>query len=173
LDDVLLYLHSSGSTGLPKSIPTTFRSVVHWAGQREYSPVFVTGFLTYMSTKIAISRDLGDYKPYITLGAMALPAFHTMGVFASVVITTYGLITMSLYPPVVTSPSALPIIPTPENILDHLARTKSNVVITTPTMLIIWAQDKQSVDFLSTLEFIVSKFIKIVLLIFLTTGLCS
>lgn len=35
LDDVLLYLHSSGSTGLPKTIPHTFKSMVDWASLRE------------------------------------------------------------------------------------------------------------------------------------------
>jgi len=34
LDDVSVYLHSSGSTGLPKSIPQTFCTFVHWASFR-------------------------------------------------------------------------------------------------------------------------------------------
>lgn len=34
LDDVLLYLHSSGSTGFPKTITQTFRTMLHWAGMR-------------------------------------------------------------------------------------------------------------------------------------------
>ena len=34
LDKILMYLHSSGSTGFPKTIPQTFRSMVHWAGLR-------------------------------------------------------------------------------------------------------------------------------------------
>lgn len=34
LDDIGIYLHSSGSTGLPKSIPETFRTIVHWAAFR-------------------------------------------------------------------------------------------------------------------------------------------
>jgi acyl-coenzyme A synthetase/AMP-(fatty) acid ligase len=35
LDDVLIYLHSSGSTGFPKTIRQTFKSMVHWASFRE------------------------------------------------------------------------------------------------------------------------------------------
>lgn len=31
LTDVILYLHSSGSTGLPKTVPQTFKSMVDWA----------------------------------------------------------------------------------------------------------------------------------------------
>lgn len=38
LDEVLMYLHSSGSTGLPKTVPQTFRSMVHWAALRA-SPI--------------------------------------------------------------------------------------------------------------------------------------
>lgn len=35
LDDVLLYLHSSGSTGFPKTIPQSFKTMVHWASLRK------------------------------------------------------------------------------------------------------------------------------------------
>ena len=34
-DEVVLYLHSSGSTGSPKSIPQTHRTVLQWANARE------------------------------------------------------------------------------------------------------------------------------------------
>lgn len=35
LDDINIYLHSSGSTGLPKSIKQTFRIMTQWAACRE------------------------------------------------------------------------------------------------------------------------------------------
>jgi len=35
LDNTMLYLHSSGSTGFPKSIAETFRIFTHWASFRE------------------------------------------------------------------------------------------------------------------------------------------
>lgn len=35
LDSIMLYLHSSGSTGFPKSIPETFRIFCHWASFRQ------------------------------------------------------------------------------------------------------------------------------------------
>lgn len=31
LDDLAIYMHTSGSTGLPKSIPWTERILLHWA----------------------------------------------------------------------------------------------------------------------------------------------
>ena len=40
LDDICNYLHSSGSTGLPKSIPQTFRAVIHWATFRASPSIF-------------------------------------------------------------------------------------------------------------------------------------
>lgn len=35
MDNVLLYLHSSGSTGFPKSIAETYKIISHWASFRE------------------------------------------------------------------------------------------------------------------------------------------
>lgn len=35
LDSVSMYIHSSGSTGLPKTVPQTFKSMVHWASFRK------------------------------------------------------------------------------------------------------------------------------------------
>jgi len=35
VEDVLIYLHSSGSTGFPKTIRQTFKTMVHWASLRE------------------------------------------------------------------------------------------------------------------------------------------
>ena len=60
-----------------------------------------------------------------------------------------------MYPPVVESPESLPTLPTPENILNHVQRTKSNALIAIPTLLQIWAQDKKAVDILSDLQFVV------------------
>jgi acyl-coenzyme A synthetase/AMP-(fatty) acid ligase len=42
LDDICIYLHSSGSTGLPKTIPQTFWTIAHWSSFRSsacYLPV--------------------------------------------------------------------------------------------------------------------------------------
>ena len=34
-DDILVYLHSSGSTGFPKPIPITNLSIIHWCTTRK------------------------------------------------------------------------------------------------------------------------------------------
>jgi len=36
LSKVCMYLHSSGSTGLPKVIPQTHRVLINWAGSRKF-----------------------------------------------------------------------------------------------------------------------------------------
>ncbi|KAF8955032.1 acetyl-CoA synthetase-like protein [Flammula alnicola] len=131
LDDALLYLHSSGSTGFPKSIKETFRIICHWAS---FPPM----------------PEMSGWS----IGCMHLPPFHTLGVIASIIHATYALSPVILYPPVATSPSMLPIMPTPDNIIDHLRRTKAMSLITIPTLLAIWAQDKESVDFLATLKMV-------------------
>jgi len=48
LDSIMLYLHSSGSTGFPKSIPETFRIFCHWASFRQYFFYFIGSVLLFM-----------------------------------------------------------------------------------------------------------------------------
>ncbi|KDR79161.1 hypothetical protein GALMADRAFT_277673 [Galerina marginata CBS 339.88] len=131
LDNVLLYLHSSGSTGFPKSIAETFRIMCHWAS---FPPM----------------PEMGFYS----IGCMALPAFHTLGVISQLLHSTYALSIIALYPPTALKPSLLPVMPTPDNILEHLRRTDCEMLITIPALLQIWAQDKQSVDLLAKLKMI-------------------
>lgn len=89
-------------------------------------------------------------------GLMALPAFHTLGVIAQLLIPLYSATTAALYPPVAATSKALPIMPTPQNIIDHLKWTKSTWVFVVPAILLAWSQDNQILSFLSTLEFVVS-----------------
>lgn len=42
MDDILIYLHSSGSTGLPKSIPHTVLSIINWASFRQFFLKYLT-----------------------------------------------------------------------------------------------------------------------------------
>ena len=36
LTDICMFLHSSGSTGLPKTIPQTHRTLLNWAASRKF-----------------------------------------------------------------------------------------------------------------------------------------
>ncbi|KAF8901181.1 acetyl-CoA synthetase-like protein [Gymnopilus junonius] len=134
LDDVMLYLHSSGSTGWPKTVKQTFRSMVHWAS---FAPI----------------ADNRNYRPLLTLGAMALPPFHTLGLAVQTLVGLYSMVPIGLYPPIATTPHSMPMIPTPGNILDHLVRSGCNCLIIIPALLQIWSQDKKAIDILSQLEY--------------------
>jgi acyl-coenzyme A synthetase/AMP-(fatty) acid ligase len=78
-----------------------------------------------------------------------------MGIYSQIILPLLGGVTVAVYPPVVESPESLPTLPTPNNILDHVQKTKSNALLTIPTLLQIWGQDQRAVDFLSALQFVV------------------
>ncbi|KAG6906942.1 putative NRPS-like protein biosynthetic cluster [Tephrocybe rancida] len=135
LSDVAIILHSSGSTGFPKAIYQTHLIMSHWAA----FPCLI---------------EFRDHKPRVRIAGMMLPSFHTLGVYTQVLYTLVGVNSVGVYPPQVTSREATPMMPTPDNILDHTRRTKSNSMITIPALLQIWAQSPEAVDLLKTLEFV-------------------
>jgi acyl-coenzyme A synthetase/AMP-(fatty) acid ligase len=55
IDNTMLYLHSSGSTGFPKSIRESFRMFCHWASMRESRSTFLlvrsTGLIIRIHSK--------------------------------------------------------------------------------------------------------------------------
>lgn len=91
----------------------------------------------------------------LSIGCMALPAFHTLGVICTLLYSMWGMSIIALYPPTATTPTSLPPLPTAENIVDHLRRTKCETLITIPTLLQTWAQNKKHVDFLANLKLVV------------------
>ncbi|KIJ18039.1 hypothetical protein PAXINDRAFT_97557 [Paxillus involutus ATCC 200175] len=66
-NDIMLYLHSSGSTGFPKPIPITYGICFHWC----ITPSFL---------------DRGDIPTDVRISAAALPSFHTVGVYFQLLI---------------------------------------------------------------------------------------
>ena len=78
-----------------------------------------------------------------------------MGIYAQIIFPLLGCTTVAVYPPVVESPESLPTLPTPDNVLDHIQRTKSNALITTPAFLQIWSEEEKSVEVLKTLRLVV------------------
>lgn len=42
-------------------------------------------------------------------------------------------------------------LPTPDNILEHVQKTKTNALTAIPTLLQIWAQNQASIDILSSM----------------------
>ena len=103
----------------------------------------------------ACSTDYRDFIPRPRIAGMHLPPFHTLGFMVQILYALRSCTTVALYPPVTRRPDLLPIMPTPQNILDHTRRTKSTGIITIPSIIQVWSQDLKSVDFLKSLEFVV------------------
>ncbi|KAG6820230.1 putative NRPS-like protein biosynthetic cluster [Arthromyces matolae] len=134
-DDICIYLHSSGSTGFPKAIPQTHQAWINWA------------LLPGVS-------DFRTRRARIVAGSMALPPFHTLGLYMQFHNPIYGLVPISVYPPTATAPELVPITPSPQNILEHLKLTKANVLIIIPSLLHLWSAIPDAVSFLATLQFV-------------------
>ncbi|KAJ7827451.1 hypothetical protein B0H13DRAFT_2241007 [Mycena leptocephala] len=133
LDDVCLYLHSSGSTGLPKAIPQTHRALIE---QSSFPAVTET-------------RD-GRLSP---LGAMALPSFHTLGLYCQLLQPLNGN-PVVVYPPTALSPSALPMLPSPSNILEHARKANCSTLMAIPALFNVWATSPDTIAYLKTLSIV-------------------
>ncbi|KAJ3983514.1 putative aminoadipate reductase [Lentinula detonsa] len=135
-DDIAIILHSSGSTGFPKPISITYRCIVlSWAS----------------------SATATEYRKHnLRAGTMSLPSFHAMGVFIQLLVPIYAGITVAVYPPLVTRKDLLPLAATPDNIIEHLRRTRCSTCIAIPTMLQIWSQSPSSLDVLRSLKVVLT-----------------
>ncbi|GAW08556.1 Linear gramicidin synthase subunit D [Lentinula edodes] len=135
-EDIAIYLHSSGSTGLPKVIALSHSTLINgWAGMP------IAGHLRSHNIR--------------RLGVMPLPPFHAFAFLTQFIYPIFASISAALYPPVVTKPDALPITPTPNNILPQVQATKSNCIMVVPAMLQIWAQDEEDVKVLQGLKAVI------------------
>jgi hypothetical protein len=93
----------------------------------------------------------------IRIGTASLPSFHTLGIYVQLLIPITSLSSVSIYPPTsFLDPSAAPIIPNSQNILDSVLKTKSNALVVVPAFLEQWAFSPNAIDILKTLEYVVS-----------------
>ncbi|KAG2361463.1 putative aminoadipate reductase [Suillus spraguei] len=135
-NDVLFYLHSSGSTGFPKPIPISNLTAAHWC----ITPTI------YDHINIPAS---------IRVCAASLPSFHTLGTYFQLFIPITTLSSVSIYPPTsLLDPLATPVIPNSQNILDSVLNTKSNALIVVPAFVEQWALSPSAIDVLKTLEYV-------------------
>jgi acyl-CoA synthetase (AMP-forming)/AMP-acid ligase II len=88
---------------------------------------------------------------------MSLPAFHLFGIVCQLLQPISGTC-VAVYPPTATSPNALPMTPSPENILDHSRKTKCRSLSTVPALLVTWFNSPSAVAYLKTLHTIVRYF---------------
>ncbi|PCH36937.1 acetyl-CoA synthetase-like protein [Wolfiporia cocos MD-104 SS10] len=128
-DAPALYLHSSGSTGFPKPIPQTRRTLLQWCA----------------TDSLRLSRAHG-----YTWGSPALPPFHTLGLTGQLLIALISGRPSALFAPRTHRGEALGV-PTPEGTLEVVRAAGVDVLLCVPSFLEAWAQDEESVRFLATL----------------------
>ncbi|KAH7913622.1 putative aminoadipate reductase [Hygrophoropsis aurantiaca] len=137
ITDVMVILHSSGSTGFPKPIPQTYQMALHWC--------LTPGVL-----------GIRDYSVPIRTGAMSLPSFHTLGFYVQLYTPIVALTSIALYPPTsYNDPLAAPVIPNSQNILEHIKKTKSNSLVVVPSFLELWSTSPEAIEILKSLEYVV------------------
>ncbi|KAF7362617.1 General substrate transporter [Mycena venus] len=151
LDDVAMYLHSSGSTGFPKAIPQTHRILIQWASLG--TPFHLEGTFLDSHHFIAAITDLRDHIPQ-PVASMACPAFHLAGTFCQLLQPIYGGVVVALYPPTATAPNELPVMPSPDNIITYGRKTNCKSMMIFPTFLILWSKSRDAMAYLKTLDFV-------------------
>ncbi|KAJ7673364.1 hypothetical protein B0H17DRAFT_1083222 [Mycena rosella] len=132
LDDICIYVHSSGSTGLPKAIPQTHRALQQWSNL----------------PAVAETRLYGEQP----IANIALPGFHLFGILCQLLQPLSGTCVAVYNPPTATSPSALPITPSPENILENAQKTKCRSLSAVPSLLVVWFNFPAALAYLNTLH---------------------
>ncbi|KAJ7855599.1 hypothetical protein B0H14DRAFT_3645801 [Mycena olivaceomarginata] len=137
LDDVVMYLHSSGSTGLPKCIPETHRTLIHFA---------TLGSLS----------EIAALSPRQAVGT--LPPGHGFGmVIQLLALVIHGAGTGCIYPPASTATEyALPPTPTAANALAAARRARATGMMCVPSLLVDWyaAAEQEDIAYLKTLNLV-------------------
>ncbi|EJT96905.1 acetyl-CoA synthetase-like protein [Dacryopinax primogenitus] len=121
--NVLMILHSSGSTGFHKAIPMTHR------------------FLNFAF------RSHGNSVTATRCCLLGLPVFHAMGIFVMVGLpATYGTTN------VMFKPSSGHVIPSPEVVLRGSQRGRADYLLAAPSYCAEWSHHQESVKYLTTLK---------------------
>ncbi|KAJ7067512.1 putative nonribosomal peptide synthetase [Mycena amicta] len=130
--EVAFYLHSSGSTGLPKPIPISHRYIISVVSQD-------------------MMAEMARTTPRLALGA--IPSFHAMGVFMQFASTIFLGLTACIYPLASTAEEYhVPPNATAENALENARRAGANGIMTVPAFLVEWAQREEDVEYLKSLN---------------------
>ncbi|KAH8088917.1 hypothetical protein BXZ70DRAFT_954747 [Cristinia sonorae] len=128
LKDVAFYIHSSGSTGMPKSIPFTEQIVLQWADS-------------------ALIRE--SCKHQLLWGNMALPTFHSIGIMAQVLLPLVSGLWIALFTPQAPAP---PTLPNPVNMIEVAKLAGCTVIGAVPIFIEMWARSQETVKYLATLK---------------------
>ncbi|EKM50758.1 uncharacterized protein PHACADRAFT_153008 [Phanerochaete carnosa HHB-10118-sp] len=131
MDDVVFYLHSSGSTGFPKPIPQRQSDILH-------------------TCNASIITDSMNRE--VIWGGMALPTFHLMGICVQLYYPLVSGLSVCLFAP---RAPASPVVPTPRNTIEAAMAAKCTGILTVPAFVEAWARLKGDVEYLKTLKIVV------------------
>jgi hypothetical protein len=87
---------------------------------------------------------------------MGQPSYAFSGISCQLLGPLYGGVPVVVYTPTVTSPELLPISPTPDNMIDCARKTNCKVILTLPAVLVAWFKSPDTMEFLKSLNLIVS-----------------
>lgn len=79
-----------------------------------------------------------------------------LGICYQVLTPLYGLISTAVFAPTVTRTDAVPIIGTPETVLQAAKIIKPALLVCVPTFFHTWSQSDEAIAFLRTLRYTVS-----------------
>ncbi|KAL4077414.1 putative aminoadipate reductase [Scleroderma citrinum] len=135
-NDVMFYLHSSGSTGFPKPIPITYLTSNHYC------------LMPTVTDHLALGKDF-------RVAAGHLPPFHSMGVLMQLFVPIASLRTVAVYPPTAYhDPSTPPIIANSQITLENIDLTHCNGICAVPAFLEEWVSSPEAVQKLSKLSYV-------------------
>ncbi|KAF8215603.1 hypothetical protein K438DRAFT_1748528 [Mycena galopus ATCC 62051] len=138
LDDVAFYLHSGGSTGLPKcTVPETHWTLIHFAALGALAEIL---------------------EPSPRLAAGSLPPAYGFGVTMQFLTPILIGRTVCIYPPASTATKyIIPPIPTSQNGLKNAKRANVTGIMTVPSMILDW-QSPEDIAYLKTLDVVASAY---------------
>lgn len=81
-----------------------------------------------------------------------------MGFYYQVLMPLYWLVTAAVFAPTSTTPDAVPLMATAENVLETAKIIKPTYMVAVPTLIHTWSQSDDDVEFLRTLGILVCNF---------------
>ncbi|KAF8215633.1 hypothetical protein K438DRAFT_1799007 [Mycena galopus ATCC 62051] len=134
MDDLALYLHSSGSTGLPKCIPQTHRSIIQLAA---------LGALPQIP-ELSSRQEVA-----------ILPPAHMFGFECQLLSPMLNNATVCIFPPASTRTEyVMPPVPSSRAAIENSKRTNATAIFAVPSMIVDW-QSPEDVAYLKTLNMVV------------------
>ncbi|KZP08006.1 hypothetical protein FIBSPDRAFT_939222 [Athelia psychrophila] len=151
MDEVVLILHSSGSTGFPKPIPHTNQEMLGWCALGMQLSITI---ILSLRSQFAQTR----WPTFVALPASrgcTTPPFHTTGLTFDFLIPLSSLTTVSLCPSTSFYDHAKPpVVPTSDNIIEHCELTGVTGVFAVPSFVETWASEPESVEWLKAKDFL-------------------